>query len=110
MERPCASLAGGAWLEKDRSVSVEGGFFSLADATRQFTFAGGTDGTPVLGHPFINANTGNENLYIVSAPASVAGIALLGQTTVSAQSWPSLRKASAPKNTRWVSSTVITSS
>jgi hypothetical protein len=56
----------GMWLDNDSSLGVEAGGFLLEERSVGFTLAGDANGQPFFGRPFINALTGNQNVYFVS--------------------------------------------
>src|SRR5262249_25156278 len=59
-------LEGGWWLHGDNCWGVEAGGFWLEKRSRQFTMEGDPAGQPFFGRPFVNALTGNDNVYFVS--------------------------------------------
>jgi hypothetical protein len=59
-------LEGGAWLDSDERLGVEGSLFWLEKRTVGFAASGNASGQPYLAVPFVNALTANENVYFVS--------------------------------------------
>jgi len=58
-------LSAGMW-SKDQRFGFEMSGFSLQQNSASSTFSGNASGQPFIGIPFINARTGNENVYFVS--------------------------------------------
>jgi Putative beta barrel porin-7 (BBP7) len=56
----------GAWLDRDNILGVEAGGFLLQQRTARFSAQGNANGQPFLATPFINALTGNNNVYFIS--------------------------------------------
>lgn len=61
-------LGGGYWLDADRRFSLEASGFLLDRRSVGFAAATDASGNPVLGQPFVNALTGNQNVYLVGFP------------------------------------------
>src|SRR5262245_27161242 len=59
-------LSLGAWIDSDSHLGVEAGGFLLDHRTASFIAQGDANGQPFLATPFINANTGNQNVYFIS--------------------------------------------
>ncbi|MFL5244189.1 MAG: BBP7 family outer membrane beta-barrel protein [Gemmataceae bacterium] len=59
-------LEGGMWLDAEQSLGIEGSAFYLEKRTVGFSAAGDANGQPFIARPFINAISGNENVYFVS--------------------------------------------
>jgi hypothetical protein len=69
-----AQFTAGMWLDEDRTLGLEAGYFFLASRGRNFGAAGtGDPGTSVLARPFFNTNTGMEDAEIVAAPGIASG-------------------------------------
>jgi hypothetical protein len=54
------------WLDRERRFGVEAGGFMLEHRAVSFSAAGDANGQPFLATPFVNANTGNQNVYFIS--------------------------------------------
>ena len=62
---------GGYWFTPDQTFGVDGGFFFVfGDAAR---FADSSNGVPILTRPFLNANTNQEDAFLVAFPGQQAG-------------------------------------
>ena len=59
-------LSVGTWFGADNRFGLEVSGWILDQVSNQFRSAGDATGTPFLARPFINALTGNENVYFVS--------------------------------------------
>src|SRR5262249_53383690 len=69
-----ARITAGLWLDCERTIGLEGGFFFLGTHAADFTFTGtGAPGSPALGRPFFNPLTGAEDSQLVSLPGQVSG-------------------------------------
>lgn len=55
-------LSGGIWLDRLR-VGVEASWVLLEKSTTGFSLASDPQGNPFIARPFVNALTGNENVY-----------------------------------------------
>ncbi len=56
----------GAWLDDEESLGVEAGGFVMERRSVQFNARGDANGQPFLAAPFVNALTGNQNVYFIS--------------------------------------------
>src|SRR5262245_50673572 len=63
--------AGGAWLNRDRTLGIDASGYWLLQGARSFGV--GSDGTLVLSRPLINANTNAETASLISFPGLLAG-------------------------------------
>jgi hypothetical protein len=61
-----ARLSLGGWLDDERESGVEVSGFILERRSVQFSARGDANGQPFLAAPFVNANTGNQNVYFIS--------------------------------------------
>jgi hypothetical protein len=61
-------LETGLWLDPERRFALEAGGFLLESRSVLFSAASNAGGNPVLGLSFVNALTGNENVYLSSFP------------------------------------------
>jgi len=59
-------LSLGMWAGSDSRYGFEVGGFLTEQKSNQFRASGDANGQPFLARPFINARTGNENVYFVS--------------------------------------------
>lgn len=59
-------ISAGTWLDQDSCRGFEASFFFLETATDGIAAAGNAAGQPFLARPFINAITGEQNVYFVS--------------------------------------------
>lgn len=57
---------GGIWLNLCNTLGLEASGFSLQRRSITFSDQGDANGQPFLAQPFINARTGNENVYFIS--------------------------------------------
>jgi hypothetical protein len=65
-------IMGGWWFGDDHCLGLEAGGFFLGQNTRNFSAT--SFGTPLLARPFVDANTGLENVELVAAPNVLAGM------------------------------------
>src|SRR5262245_54082974 len=64
----------GYWLNESQTIGIDGGYFFLGSRAIGFAASGtGTPGTPALGRPFFNLNTGAEDSQLVAFPGVLAG-------------------------------------
>jgi hypothetical protein len=56
----------GGWLDQDRRFGLEAGGFALEHRTIRFSAQGDANGQPFLATPFVNAVSGNPNVYFIS--------------------------------------------
>jgi Putative beta barrel porin-7 (BBP7) len=56
----------GGWLDRDDTLGAEAGGFVLQQRTARFGAQGDANGQPFLAAPFVNALTGNNNVYFIS--------------------------------------------
>lgn len=56
----------GVWLDDQRMIGVEASAFRLEQGSDSFFLSGDANGQPFFGRPFVNALTGNQNVYFVS--------------------------------------------
>ena len=61
----------GAWVDDEKTFGVEGNFLMLE--TKAVHFAAASNGSPILGRPFIDATTGRQNAELVAFPGDVTG-------------------------------------
>jgi hypothetical protein len=59
-------LSLGGWLDAENLFGIEGSGFALERRSVRFSARGDANGQPFLATPFINAVTGNENVYFIS--------------------------------------------
>jgi hypothetical protein len=59
-------VVGGMWLDDAGCLGIEAGGFGTERGSASFRLAGDANGQPFFGRPFINARTGQPNLYFVS--------------------------------------------
>lgn len=59
-------LQAGMWLDQEATYGVELVGVWLQEGSETATFSGGSNGTPFFGLPFVNANTGQQNVFFVS--------------------------------------------
>lgn len=59
-------LSLGGWLDAENRFGIEASGFFLETRSVRFSAAGNANGQPFLATPFINAVTGNENVYFIS--------------------------------------------
>lgn len=59
-------LEAGAWLNQDRRWGVEVSWFTLEKRSADYSAAGDGNGQPFIARPFVNALSGNQNVYFVS--------------------------------------------
>jgi hypothetical protein len=77
---------GGVWLGDGTLFGIDGSFFGLERRSSSFSASGNTAGSPVLARPIINAQSGNENVYVDSFPGlSSGGVSSVATTQL--QSW-----------------------
>jgi hypothetical protein len=67
----------GAWVDPERRFGVEAGGFAFEHRALHFSAQGDANGQPFLGTPFINALTGNQNVYFISQNFADPNIAAL---------------------------------
>lgn len=64
----------GAWLNEMQTVGIDAGYLFLGSRAADFAASGtGAAGSPAVGRPFFNLNTGAEYSELVSFPGVVAG-------------------------------------
>jgi hypothetical protein len=56
----------GAWLDDAGCLGIEAGGFGTERGSTSFRLAGDANGQPFFGRPFVNALTGENNIYFVS--------------------------------------------
>jgi hypothetical protein len=56
----------GGWLDDEGTLGVEAGGLLLERRSVQFSAHGDANGQPFLATPFVNAVTGNDNVYFIS--------------------------------------------
>jgi hypothetical protein len=64
-----------------QTLSIEGSFFGLETRAHQLTEASDARGNPVLGRPFLNANTGVQDADPVALPGQLVGDAVVATMT-----------------------------
>ncbi|HXG12445.1 MAG TPA: BBP7 family outer membrane beta-barrel protein [Gemmataceae bacterium] len=73
-------LAVGSWLNKNRSIGLEGTLFLLERRSDTFRIQSDAAGAPLLAFPFINPTTGAPHAVLISEPAPgeplVGGVAI----------------------------------
>jgi hypothetical protein len=65
-------LRAGTWLNCERTCGIEASFFMLCPDSGSFR-AGSADGSAIVGRPWIDANTGQNEAELVSYPDELAG-------------------------------------
>lgn len=73
---------GGGWINCADTFGVEGNFFYLAQQGTQESFSSDAGGNPLLARPVIDARTGNETVFFVSAPNAFAGTFTAASSTL----------------------------
>lgn len=64
----------GAWLNEEGTIGLEGGGLFLGSRAEDFSAGGnGGAGSPTVGRPFLNANTGRPDAELVALPGRLAG-------------------------------------
>jgi hypothetical protein len=96
----------GAWLDRQSRWGVEASGFALERRSVGFAAKGDANGQPFLAAPFVNANTGNDNVYFISQNFPNARTALLtgGVNVASATrlwSWEVSGVANLARNDSW---------
>ena len=71
----------GFWLPQCPVIGFDAGFFALQTRTINFAANSDDNGNPVLGRPFINAQTGQESVYIDSLPGTAVGGVTVASST-----------------------------
>jgi hypothetical protein len=61
----------GGWIDRGDTWGVEGSFFLLE--TKAARFDASSNGSPILGRPFVNANTGFQDAERIAFPGDVTG-------------------------------------
>jgi hypothetical protein len=61
----------GGWVDRDGTLGIEGNFLLLE--AKAAPFAASSNGSPILGRPFINATTGQADAERVAFPGDVSG-------------------------------------
>ncbi len=69
--QPGYRLSCGAWLDSCRTFGVGADFFQLADGDD--SYAAGGNGSPIIGRPFYNVQTGQQAAEMVSFPNLISG-------------------------------------
>jgi hypothetical protein len=64
-------FSAGWWFDDDRTRGIEGDFFFLQNSRGGFSAA--SDGSSIISRPFVNAQTGLQDVELVSYPGVVAG-------------------------------------
>jgi hypothetical protein len=72
----------GTWLDADRIWGVEASGFTLEQCSASFSAQGNANGQPFLAAPFVNANTGNDNVYFISQNLPTRSAFLTGAVSV----------------------------
>jgi hypothetical protein len=65
----------GGWIDDDHAYGVEGSFFMLDSKAARFPL--GSNGSPILARPFIDATTGKEAAERIAFPGDVTGSVLV---------------------------------
>ncbi len=73
---------GGGWVHCSDAFGLEGNFFYLTQQSTQESFSSDASGSPLLGRPVIDARTGNETVFFVSAPNAFAGTFTAASSTL----------------------------
>lgn len=78
----------GLWLDDDNSLGIELGGLLLEQGGETARFTGGANGTPFFGIPFLNARTGQQNVFFVSQNFNDPAVSafLTGQLDISTKS------------------------
>jgi hypothetical protein len=68
----------GFWIDDRRQVALEGSYFFVANRTAvRSVSSDGQPGSRILAVPFMDADAGAENTFVLAAPGSFAGSAAL---------------------------------
>jgi hypothetical protein len=78
LQDPCT---GEYCFDPCQALSVEGSFFGLETRTHTASVASDNRGAPVLGRPFLNANTGLQDADPVAVPGQLVGSAAIASTS-----------------------------
>jgi hypothetical protein len=70
--RPGLRVGLGGWLDADRTVGIDAGFFVLSSQNSIF-FASSPDGSAILARPFTDVTTGLQNAQLISFPGVASG-------------------------------------
>ncbi len=97
----------GAWLDRDERIGLEASGFVLERRSAHFSAQGNANGQPFLATPFVNALTGQDNVYFISQnfadPALSAsltgGVGVFSATSL--WSWEVNGAANVVRNREW---------
>ena len=97
----------GLWLDSNSTFGVEAGGFVLERRSVHYSARGDANGQPYLATPFVNANTGNDNVYFISqnfADPNLTALLTGGVAVVSSTqlwSWEINGAANLIRNDNW---------
>jgi hypothetical protein len=75
-------FTGGVWVDSRHTVAFEAGYFIFASHTvSRGIVSNGQADAAILAVPFFDADTGAENSFVIAAPSSLAGSAVLSLTS-----------------------------
>jgi hypothetical protein len=72
-------IKAGYWLDPQRSLGIEGGFFGLQDVSTGFNAA--SNGNAVLARPFFNVLTGSQDAALIASPGVGSGQIAINETS-----------------------------
>jgi hypothetical protein len=77
-----ARFTAGSWLDVHRTLGVEASYFVIASRTvTQSVVSNGQANATILAVPFFDADAGAESSFVIAAPSTLSGAAVLSLTS-----------------------------